>query len=199
MENKTCQYSCVDCGSQGCHGDGAFPSFCHTLKMTEEEKEKLYALYEEEENRRLEDGANIAKVEAGHDTRLECTMSFARQLGAKKIGIATCISTLKEAKVAAMVLRRHGFEVYSAMCKIGAMARELDKARNVTMCNPIEQAFYLNEQDTDLNILIGLCVGHDSLFYRYSKAPVTTLVAKDWALEHNPIRALQDESIYSKL
>ena len=52
---------------------------------------------------------------------------------------------------------------------------------------------------TDLNIEIGLCVGHDSLFYRYSEAPVTTLIAKDWALNHNPIRALREEEIYSEL
>ena len=37
----------------------------------------------------------------------------------------------------------------------------------------------LNKEETDLNILVGLCVGHDSLFYKYSKAPVTTLVVKD--------------------
>ena len=30
-----------------------------------------------------------------------------------------------------------------------------------------------------LNVLIGLCVGHDSLFFRFSEAPVTVLVAKD--------------------
>ena len=67
------------------------------------------------------------------------------------------------------------------------------------MCNPIQQARYLNEMGTELNIVIGLCIGHDSLFYRYSQAPVTTLVAKDWALAHNPIVALRDEKIYRTL
>ena len=44
--------------------------------------------------------------------------------------------------------------------------------------------------DRDLNIAIGLCVGHDALFSRYSEAPVTTLVVKDRVLGHNPAAAL---------
>ena len=46
------------------------------------------------------------------------------------------------------------------------------------MCNPIAQAELLNSQDTQFNICLGLCVGHDSLFYQYSKALVTTDVYK---------------------
>ena len=197
-ENKMV-LSCVDCYTKACQEGGVFPAFCHTKKMTEEEKDKLYKLYDENENCRLENGANDAKVIHGHDTRIECTMEFARQIHVNKIGIATCISTMEEARIAAKILRENGFEVYSAMCKIGAMAREQDIKRNTMMCNPIEQAKYLNEMGTGLNIEIGLCVGHDSLFYRYSEAPVTTLIAKDWALNHNPIRALREEEIYSKL
>ena len=44
----------------------------------------------------------------------------------------------------------------------------------------------MNSIDTDLNIALGLCVGHDSLFYRYSKAPVVTFIAKDRVTGHNP-------------
>ena len=42
----------------------------------------------------------------------------------------------------------------------------------------------LNEEKTELNIALGLCVGHDSIFYKYSEAPVTTLSAKDRLLCH---------------
>ena len=38
------------------------------------------------------------------------------------------------------------------------------------MCNPILQAKLLNKAGTQLNVVVGLCVGHDSLFYKYSKA-----------------------------
>ena len=167
--------------------------------MSEEEKQQLLDFYEQGDNRRLANAANEAKSKYGKDTRVEGILEFARQLQAHKIGIATCISFMDESRVMADILRRHGFEVYSVMCKVGSMAREQDIKRGKKMCNPIQQARYLNEMGTELNIVIGLCIGHDSLFYRYSQAPVTTLVAKDWALAHNPIVALRDEKIYRKL
>ena len=52
------------------------------------------------------------------------------------------------------------------------------------------QARYLNSLGTDLNIMMGLCVGHDSLFIRNSEAPVTVMVVKDRVLGHNPAAAL---------
>ena len=68
------------------------------------------------------------------------------------------------------------------------------------MCNPILQAKILNQEQTDLNVVIGLCVGHDSMFYKYSEALCTTLVTKDRVLGHNPAAALyQADSYYAKL
>ena len=52
------------------------------------------------------------------------------------------------------------------------------------------QAKLLNDQKTEFNVIVGLCVGHDSLFTKYSDALVTTLVAKDRVLAHNPAGAL---------
>ncbi|MDD4572348.1 MAG: DUF1847 domain-containing protein, partial [Clostridia bacterium] len=50
-----------------------------------------------------------------------------------------------------------------------------------------------------LNVVIGLCVGHDTLFYKYAESPVTTLITKDRALAHNPAGALYCyESYYRK-
>ena len=66
----------------------------------------------------------------------------------------------------------------------------------INMCNPVLQAKYLNAAGTDLNILIGLCVGHDSLFYRYSEAFVTTLVSKDRVMAHNTVGALYQADKY---
>ena len=68
------------------------------------------------------------------------------------------------------------------------------------ICNPILQAKMLNEAKTDLNVVVGLCVGHDSLFYKYSEALTTTAVTKDRVLGHNPAAALYTaDSYYSKL
>ena len=49
-------------------------------------------------------------------------------------------------------------------------------------------------------ILAGLCVGHDSLFFKHSEGLATTLVAKDRVLAHNPIGALHlADSYYSRV
>jgi uncharacterized metal-binding protein len=64
------------------------------------------------------------------------------------------------------------------------------------ICNPILQARLLNQQKTDLNVVVGLCVGHDSLFIKYSDALVTTLITKDRVLGHNPAAALYTCNFY---
>ena len=76
--------------------------------------------------------------------------------------------------------------------------KKLNPGAFEAMCNPILQAKLLNEQKTELNIALGLCVGHDSLFYRYSDAMVTTLVAKDRVLAHNPVGAIYCAEGYFK-
>ncbi len=53
-------------------------------------------------------------------------------------------------------------------------------------CNPIGQAMLLNRAETDMNVVVGLCVDHDILFTKHSEAPVTTLIAKDRVTGHNP-------------
>lgn len=60
------------------------------------------------------------------------------------------------------------------------------------MCNPIAQAELLNEAGTELNIIVGLCVGHDALFIRHSKAPVTVLAAKDHVYDNAPLECPKD-------
>ena len=66
------------------------------------------------------------------------------------------------------------------------------------MCNPIEQAAFLNKAQTELNILFGLCVGHDSLFIKYSNAPITVFAVKDRVLAHNPLGAIYLSDSYYK-
>ena len=96
----------------------------------------------------------------------------------------------------ARILRANGFEVYSVICKAGAIKKTevgIDEKCNAVgeqMCNPIYQAMALNLAKTELNIVMGLCVGHDSLFYKHSQAVTTTLVVKDRVLVHNPVMAL---------
>ena len=65
-------------------------------------------------------------------------------------------------------------------------------------CNPVAQARFLNQMKTDLNLIVGLCVGHDMLFTKYSDAPVTTLVVKDRVMGHNPVGVLYGQHFYYK-
>ena len=132
-------------------------------------------------------------------TRVEEVCRFAKKMGYSKIGIATCISFVDLARTLSGILESHGFEVASVACKHGGVPKEdmdLDDAEKIrpgnfeAMCNPVGQAELLNQSGCQFNIVLGLCVGHDSLFFKYSEGLVTVLVAKDRVLAHNPIGAL---------
>ena len=90
---------------------------------------------------------------------------------------------------------REGFEVYTAGCQIGgvdATERGVPEAQgySASWCHSIAQAEILNKEKTELNFIVGLCMGHDILFSRYSKAPVSTLIVKDRVTGNNPAAAL---------
>mgnify|MGYP005846705701 CR=1 FL=1 len=132
-------------------------------------------------------------------TRVEETMEFARRLGVKRLGVAFCVGLRDEARLLCRVFRANGFEVASVACKVGSIPKEelgiadhqkVRPGSYEAMCNPIAQARVLNAAETGLNVIVGLCVGHDSLFVKHSEAPVTCLVVKDRVLAHNPIGAL---------
>ncbi len=132
--------------------------------------------------------------------RVEEIAQFAKKMGYKKLGIAACIGLQDEAAILTEILENRGFEVISVCCKAGATPKEkigLAPEQKIkgpddfeSMCNPIAQAKILNDAGTDFNILVGLCVGHDSLFFKYAEAPVTVLVAKDRVFGHNPVMGL---------
>ena len=84
------------------------------------------------------------------------------------------------------------------MPKVELGIDERCNAVGVNACNPILQAKMLNKEKTDMNIVVGLCVGHDSLFYKYAEALTTTLVVKDRVMGHNPVAALYTSQSYSK-
>ena len=138
-------------------------------------------------------------------TRVEETMEFARRIGVKTLGVAFCVGLRDEARLLSRVLTANGFQVVSIACKTGSIPKEDlgirddQKVRPGTfeaMCNPIAQARVLNASGTGLNVVFGLCVGHDTLFIKHSKAPVTCLVAKDRVLAHNPVGALNCSNGY---
>jgi len=132
-------------------------------------------------------------------TRVEELIMFCKMMRYKKIGFAHCIGCIGEAKELGYIFRSRGFDTVQVNCKVGAIEKgeigiaEDEKVRMFTfetICNNIAQALILNEEKTDLNVIVGLCLGHDISFTRMSKAPVTTLIVKDRRLGHNPAAAL---------
>lgn len=139
------------------------------------------------------------EIEAEHYmkmTRIEELALFADKMDMRKLGIAFCVGLSNEARTISDILAKKGFEVHSVCCKVcGIDKRELDVKRmdeeeREAVCNPIGQALCLERCGTDLNIIVGLCMGHDTLFTKHSHAPVTTLIVKDRVLSHNPAGAI---------
>lgn len=140
------------------------------------------------------------KIEAEHymkKTRLEELMLYAREMGYVRLGVAFCVGLSSEAKTVVDILAKNGFEVHSTCCKVcGIDKSELGVVKmhgedgKEAVCNPVGQAICLARCGTEMNIVIGLCVGHDMLFTKHSEAPVTTLIVKDRVLAHNPAGAI---------
>ena len=183
---------CAECGVYACRSgkiDSA-PEHCPMASAG--------PVYEEAKNEYLKpDVQEFARKSAitesagyGQWTRLEEIIHFSRLAGFTKLGLAFCTGLRKEAAEVAKILKSAGFEVESVMCKTGSVPKEtlgvkedekVHPGQFEPMCNSICQAKLLNRAGTQFNILLGLCVGHDTLFFQYSEAPVTIFAVKDRA------------------
>jgi len=153
-------------------------------------------LYADRDISRLQRAA--AAIEAkyyGQKTRLGEIIEFAKLLSCRRIGLAFCVGLSEEARVIEAILAER-FDVVSVCCKTCGINKkdfDLPYIRNSdfeSMCNPAGQADLLNKAGSELNVVCGLCVGHDAIFSKASQAPVVTLIAKDRVLAHNPAAAL---------
>jgi uncharacterized metal-binding protein len=196
--------------------DGQGPAFCST-KLYADALAKAAAEYEKPEIHGFARQASVQEAECYIDRtaqppyrfpvkpRIQELIEFSRKMGYRKLGLAFCGGLHHEADIASRILEDHGFEVVSVVCKVGGVdkgAIGVGPAERVRigafepMCNPIAQAEILNAAGTDFNILLGLCVGHDSLFIKYSKPMVTVFAVKDRVLGHNPLAAIYTYDSY---
>ena len=209
--NEHVELSCALCGARACASEPEtrrFPSFCPMAAESDELSAVEKRYMEDEDVRKL--ARESARTEAAgycRSTRVEEVMDFARRMGFTRLGIAHCAGLMTEARLAREIFAGNGFEVHSICCKVGAIEKERvgltdqEKVRPgqfEAICNPIAQAALLAAAGTQLNVVIGLCVGHDSLFFMNSRAPATVLVAKDRVLGHNPVAALYTSGSYYK-
>lgn len=133
-------------------------------------------------------------------------IEFCRRMGYERVGLAFCGGLHKEAERVCRILESAGLSVVSVMCKTGgadktclglAWEEKINHGTaHETMCNPIGQAKILNAAQTRFNIVLGLCVGHDSLFFQYSDALCTVLAVKDRLAGHNPLAAIYTSDSY---
>lgn len=214
LAKKDIVFTCSDCAVLACRerNEEHYPKFCLTDHVDEEKLEKVIQIYKNNENRTGEISVQSACLEGetyGQLTRVEETIEFIRRMGFKYVGIASCVGLMKETRMFVKILRACGIKSYTVGCKIGATDKcevgvPAEKKLNggtghESMCNPIMQAKVLEEEGIDFNIVIGLCVGHDTMFLKYSHAPTTVMIVKDRVMGHNPVAALYTaESMYSK-
>ncbi|XRO76138.1 DUF1847 domain-containing protein [Methanocaldococcus sp. 10A] len=179
---------------------------CYTGKNCKKDiTEKILDEYKKEDNLKIAKVSSYIEAEYYmKKTRLEEIIEFCKLMDYKKIGIAFCIGLEEEAKILEKILSQH-FDTYSVCCKVCGIDKDILKLKKINnnnkeaMCNPIAQAEILNEIGTDLNIIVGLCIGHDILFQKYSKAPTTTFIVKDRVLSHNTAGVLYSKYYLKKL
>jgi len=203
-------FTCANCSILNCYRRSSqFPGYCLTENAGASLIESCTEIYRSKsiDAKMAYSAAEVEGIYYGKLTRVEEIIAFARRIGATKIGVATCIGLMEESRVFVRVLDASDLKAYTVICKIGSVDKtaigipeelKVQKGSYEAICNPILQAKLLNRQKTELNVIVGLCVGHDSLFMRHSKAPVTTLVTKDRVLGHNPAAALYTTGFYYK-
>lgn len=198
--------------------NGKHPDFCPTQNMPDFTAQSLNeylnspAVLEFAKQASIQEAAGYMNRDRGYGqvrackTRIEEIMEFAARMSYQKIGLAFCIGLRKEAGIVEKIFSAKGFDVVSAVCKVGRVSKDqigVGKDQQIVpdtteaMCNPLLQAMILNQEKTEFNVLLGLCVGHDSLFFKYAEAPCTVLAVKDRLLGHNPLAAVYNiESYY---
>lgn len=167
-DRYACRAGRVDAAPVGCPMRGEFPDF--------------EALYGAPAVQRL--AYHAARVEGeGYCrwTRIHEIGEVARRMDFRRVGVAYCPDTAREATLTARYLGTQGLEV-----TLGGGSD----------CDPVGQAARFRTVGTELNVIAGMCVGHDALFMRHSRAPVTSLVVRDRRLRHNPVAALYTRTGY---
>jgi len=177
---------CAHCGQKPknrCHQEG-FDCTGGKLDLSD------YALAENQGFHNISE--EMRGCHGNSQTRLEEIIEFSRRAGYSRLGLAFCIGLASEAAFVATVLGKH-FKVDSVCCKMSGLNKDelglakIKPEQFEIACNPIGQAQMLNRAQTELNIQMGLCLGHDILFQKYCEAPVTVLVVKDRVLANNPM------------
>jgi uncharacterized metal-binding protein len=183
---------CLSCPDRQClRGELCSPAAAASLRESDHSTREM-----------LEAAMDITSEKERTLCRLSELVYFCLEMDYKRIGLAYCVDLQEPVQILAGVLRRF-FDVHPIGCKVGGVAltdtfsdyvrSEAAGESESIACNPLGQALILNRLNTDLNVIVGLCVGVDCIFSRESNAPVSTLFVKDKSLANNPIGAIYSE------
>jgi uncharacterized metal-binding protein len=223
--SKTKSPACAKCPTRVCEPQikvdevPAFdkvPNFCPMTNMTDVLQTAMTE-YDKPDTLEFARQASIQEFECYEQTpsgrrtknpRILELIEFSQKCSYKKLGIAFCAGLSNEARTLTEILENHGFEVVSVRCKVGAIPKErigikpeqkiAGPASYEPMCNPITQAEILNAEKVDFAIMLGLCIGHDTLFIKNCRVPMTVIAVKDRVTGHNPLAALYTINSYYK-
>lgn len=193
---------------------GKHPPDCPTA-LGQDLVEECRALYAEPQTRRLAREAAVVERESftllpngarvPNRPRILEIAAFAKAMGYRRLGLIFCMGLRQEAAGTVEIFEAQGLEMVSVLCKVGGVSKSelglsgpqvLRPQQPESMCNPILQARIMNGAQVDLNVLLGLCVGHDTLALRHLDAPATVLAVKDRMLGHNPLAAVHCGNSY---
>jgi len=186
------RFDCLSCTDRVClRGEACYPTAASSLDELSNADQTM-----------LEVARDISCEEDRQLCRVAELVYFCLGMKYDRIGIAYCIDLMEPAGVLAGLLRRF-FDVFPVCCKVGGirvadpLAGEDEHGSGASgscvACNPKGQAEILNSLNTDINIIVGLCMGIDCLFAQASRAPVSTLFVKDKSLVNNPIGAIYSD------
>jgi len=196
MNTKKKTLSCL-CTKQGCWRgiDKGIPEYCQANNYLGEIETSTHEYSNPKALAMYKAASVVGQHNNGMTPRIEEALLLAKELKLKRIGFAACVSMEWELGYLVKLFSGEGFQVFNVSCQFGRVNAESRGVPEVqgfirSTCNPIAQAEVLNRDDTQLNFILGLCMGHDILFTQYSKAPVSTLIVKDRVTGNNPAAAL---------
>lgn len=221
MQSKTkpsCALCPYDWSERYCRQSGGKgPKNCPSLLQRDLSVQALTLLsdstiHEFSRNCSIQEASAYGGREQGYDRihpvkpRILEIVEFAERMGYQRLALVFCVGLRREAAIVHTMFEDYSFDTVSIICKVGRVPKSelgllqkdhVDPGVDVeTMCNPVMQALIANHSGAELNVLLGLCVGHDSLFIRHAEAPITVLAVKDRLLGHNPLAAIYTYDSY---
>ena len=184
--------NCIDCSDKICRKQTQSCTSEHLMK------EEAIHLYKKQSTVEIVDAAAqlIGNGRVGKLSRTEEIIEYAHIMQYQKIGLAYCYGMEKQAEKFQKLFRKNGFEVTAISCSVGGLKQSEVNAKSCVhkvSCNPIGQALQLNEEQVELTIVIGICMGHDILLQRNLDMDFTTLVVKDRVFSNNPLKYIEDK------